>query len=87
MNDSRSGSLGEQALPHEIIALILDNLVANEQFRTLATIARCNMPIYDLVIPKLYNTIRISRNNRNGLFVGSTGTSICRMHKLISSYS
>ena len=62
----------EQALPTEMIRIILDILVAKEQSRALATAAQCNRRMYDYIIPKLYKTIRVTEENRDKLFDGCT---------------
>jgi hypothetical protein len=69
----------EQALPTEMIRSILDILVANEQSRALANAAQCNRRMYDYIIPKMYKTIRATKENRDKLVFGCT-------RKLVSSY-
>ena len=61
-----------QCLPTEVISSILDTLVAEEQCGTLAKTARASQRMYDVVIPKLYDTIHITERNRLNFTYGCT---------------
>jgi hypothetical protein len=61
-----------QRLPTEVVSSVLDDLAADEQFGALATIARTSKRMYDLVIPKLYDTIYITETNRLKFTYGGT---------------
>jgi hypothetical protein len=63
---------GLQCLPNEIMTSIIDILAAEGQFGTLANAARASKLMYDIVIPKLYNTIYITEKNRLYFTYGCT---------------
>ena len=52
-------------LPNEIIDVILNYVKGNGQLKSLASIARANHNMYDISIPKLYETITIKEDKEN----------------------
>ena len=77
----------EQALPTEVIASILDILAGDQAMHTLAILASSNKMMYDLAIPRLYDTIRITDTNQDKLLFGCTGTSASDTTTLMSRSS
>lgn len=59
-------------LPYDIIREIISHLKTDEQFETLAALAQVNHGVYDLAIPKLYETITIKDGNQEQLAYGLT---------------
>jgi hypothetical protein len=57
-------------LPTELMLEIITHIQHNRQYATLATMAQANPTLYDLVIPKLYETITITITNMSKLKYG-----------------
>ena len=52
-------------LPNEIIDVILNYVKDNGHLKSLASIARTSHNMYDIAIPKLYETITIKEDKKN----------------------
>jgi len=59
-------------LPVEVIDLIIGHLKADDDLSTLAVAARANHCLYDLVIPRLYETVTINEENWRQVGYGHT---------------
>jgi hypothetical protein len=79
----RSEAIGEQALPNEMIGLILEHLIADEAMHTVAKLANVNKAMYGWIVPTLYETIRVTETNRDSLLIGCTGTSASTIARLM----
>jgi hypothetical protein len=53
-----------------VIAIVLEFLKVNKKLKTLAAAARVNHGIYDLAIPRLYETIEVTGDNQDWLAYG-----------------
>jgi hypothetical protein len=65
-------------LPTEIIDSILEIIKREEDFKTLCSAARVNKAMYDIVVPKIYETVVINEKNKDivgyGHGIRSTGS-------------
>ena len=64
------------AIPNEIISQIVTCLQHDRKYATPATVALANSIFYDIVIPKLYETITITETNWRCLRVGHGGRNL-----------
>lgn len=64
--------IAKDPLPYDIIREIISHLKTDEQFETLASLAQVNHSVYDLAIPRLYETITIKDGNQEQLAYGLT---------------
>lgn len=59
-------------LPIEIIDAILSFLKANNDLSALTAVARANRTMYDLAIPKLYETVTMTERNEDQIEYGTS---------------
>ena len=59
-------------LPNELIEVIIEHIKVDGNFKTLAAIARANHNMYNIVIPKLYETVTVKANNERCVAYGHT---------------
>jgi hypothetical protein len=57
-------------LPNEILDSILGLLKVDGDFSTLCSVAQANRNLYNLVIPKIYETVVINKNNPRKIAYG-----------------
>jgi hypothetical protein len=57
-------------LPTEIMDHIISFLKADDNLPALAVVARVNHDMYDLVIPKLYESVTINEDNKQHINYG-----------------
>jgi hypothetical protein len=62
----------QRCLPNELIDAILGFLKADDDLSALAAVVRTNQSMYDLAIPKLYETVTISERNQDIIRYGHT---------------
>jgi hypothetical protein len=55
--------IGPQQIPNELIRRVMDALHQEEQLATLSTMALASRALYELAIPKIYETIVVTENN------------------------
>jgi len=53
-------------LPNEVVDAILEILKVEEEFKTLTSVARANHTMYDIAIPKIYETVIFSETVGKG---------------------
>jgi len=53
-------------LPNEVVDAILEILKVEEEFKTLTSVARVNHTMYDIAIPKIYETVMFSETVGKG---------------------
>ena len=53
-------------LPNEVVDAILEVLKVEEEFKTLTSVARVNHTMYDIAIPKIYETVIFSETVGKG---------------------
>jgi len=63
--ETKETSASKPQLPNEIIDVILECVKENGHLKSLASIARTNHNMYDIAIPKLYETITIKEDKKN----------------------
>jgi len=59
-------------LPNELIEIIVEHIKVDENFKTLAAIARASRNMYNIVIPKLYETVTVKAKNEKYVAYGHT---------------
>ena len=79
-DDNNSQSNDRPTLPAELISKIILELQQDRQYAVLAKMAQVNSTFYDLVIPKLYETITITEDNK---YVISHGIHPSQHHRWI----
>ena len=52
------------------MGFVIGYLKKDEQYRTLASIAQCSKDLYEFAIPKLYETITVTKENQEMLVYG-----------------
>jgi len=52
-------------LPNELLELILNILQERGEFKTFTSVARVNRNMYDIAIPKIYQTVIVNERNRS----------------------
>jgi hypothetical protein len=62
----------KRLLPNELVDVILEYIKEDGQLESLAAIARANQAMYDIAIPKLYETITVKACNQDRLDYGHT---------------
>jgi len=77
-DDANSHSNDRPTLPAELVSKIITYIQHNQQYATLAKMAQTNSTFYDIVIPKLYETITITKNNST---IVSYGTNSLGHHR------
>jgi hypothetical protein len=71
-NDDADSRLDTRpTLPSELVSKIVSYIHGNQQYATLAKMAQTNSTFYDLVVPKLYETITITKSNSTILSYGT----------------
>ena len=53
-------------LPNEVVDAILEVLKVEEELKTLTSVARVNHTMYDIAIPKIYETVIFSETVGKG---------------------
>jgi hypothetical protein len=59
-------------LPNEIILSILEFLKLDDDLPSLAAVVRANKNMYNLAIPKLYETVTVTERNQYNIGYGYT---------------
>jgi hypothetical protein len=49
---------------------VIGYLKKDEQYKALASIAQCSQGLYELAIPKLYETVTVTKENQEMLVYG-----------------
>jgi len=80
-DDANSLSNDRPTLPAELVSKIITYIQHNQQYATLAKMAQTNSTFYDIVVPKLYETITITKNN---ITIVSYGTRSLGYHRWTS---
>jgi hypothetical protein len=62
----------QRCLPNELVDAILGFLKADDDLPALAAVVRTNQHMYDLAIPKLYETVPINERNKDTIGYGHT---------------
>jgi hypothetical protein len=57
-------------LPNEIVDSILEILKIEEEFNTLTSVARASHNMYNIAIPKIYETVVVNEKNRSTVGYG-----------------
>jgi hypothetical protein len=57
-------------LPNEIVDSILEILKIEEEFNTLTLVARASHNMYDIAIPRIYETVVVNEKNRSTVGYG-----------------
>jgi len=60
------------------MGFIIEHLKKDEQYKTLASIARCSQGLFELAIPKMYETITVTKYNQNRLVYGHSRDFTCK---------
>lgn len=63
--ETKETSTSKPQLPNEIIDVILECVKDNGHLQSLASIAWANHNMYDIAIPKLYETVTIKKDKEN----------------------
>jgi len=66
-------------LPNELLDLILNILQERGEFKSLTSVARVDRNMYDIVIPKIYQTVIVNKRNRSMIGYGH-GTSTSNLN-------
>jgi hypothetical protein len=59
-------------LPNELIEVIVDHIKEDGNFKTLATVGLASHNMYNIVIPKLYETVTVKKGNQDQVSYGHT---------------
>jgi hypothetical protein len=65
-------SNSRRQLPNELIEVIVEHIKVDGNFKTLAAIARASQNMYNIVIPKLYETVTVTAKNEKYVAYGHT---------------
>ena len=69
-------------MPTEILDMILEMLRKDGEFKALAAAARASKTMYDIAIPKIYETVVVNERNRSTIGYGhGTEDSISKQGK------
>jgi hypothetical protein len=82
------GLNSRRQLPNELIEVIVEHIKEDGNLKTLAAIARASQHMYDIVIPKLYETVKVTAKNEKYVAYGHShchgmsllNTAICCLH-------
>jgi hypothetical protein len=61
-----------KAIPNEVFNMIICSLQADNDLAALAAVARANQHMYDLAIPKLYETVTMTDWNEDQIGYGTS---------------